>query len=227
MADPRPNSDPACPAVHPHAWKDLLAADLRDQAVRRTWGPALMAVGGVHLAFFAVCQAVYTAGVRTEWVSLVLWISELAAVLFALRRFAGPRWAHESPAVTLIFRVWITFLILSFNAATLNSLTGWSVDWFKLVWCSLASCGFATMAWLFGFRYLVPAFQMYFTSLLMFRFPQWAYLIHGLSWCAALQYIGIDLMRRRARLLGQGPAPRRAETGTAEAQGVSTAHAAA
>jgi hypothetical protein len=160
-----------------------------------------MAVGAVHLGSFLACQAVYTAGVRAEWVSLVLWGAELAAVLTALRLVAGAGWFRESPAVGLVLRVWVTFLILSFNVASLNTLTGWAVDWFKLGWCTLASFGFATMAWLFGLRFLVPAFQMYFTGLLIVRFPDWAYLIHGLSWWAALQYIGLDLVRRRARLL--------------------------
>ena len=194
---------PSRPYGHPHGWKFLLMADLCEQAVRRPWGPAVMAVGFVHLAFFVVCQACYTAGVRAEWVSVALWGSEVAAVLGVMRAVAGRGWAHESPAVGLILRVWVTFLILSFNAATLNTLTGWSVDWFKLVWCTLSSFGFATMSWLFGTRYLVPAFQMYFTGLLMVRFPQWAYLIHGLSWCAALQYVGLDLARRRARLIAR------------------------
>lgn len=186
--------------AEPRDWPFLLMADLREQAVLRPWGPALMAVGVVHLVFFLVCQAVYTSGVRSEWVSLVLWGSELATVMATMRAVAGQGWLHESPAVGLIFRVWVTFLILSFNVAMLNTLTGWSVEWFKLVWCTLASFGFATMAWLFGYRLLVPAFQMYFTGLIMARFPQWAYLIHGASWCAALQFVGLDLNRRRARL---------------------------
>ena len=64
MADPTPDRDPA------HDWKPLLMADLREQAVRRSWGPALMAVGFVHLGFFVVCHVVYLAGVRAAWVSL-------------------------------------------------------------------------------------------------------------------------------------------------------------
>jgi hypothetical protein len=202
MPEPTHDAD----GVHPHAWKALLVADLRREARARPWGPAVMAVGWVHLASFAVCQAVYSACVRAPWVSLVLWALELAAVLAAVRAVAGPGWFRESPAVGLVLRVWVTFLILSFNVASLNTLTGLSSDWFKPVWCTLSSFGFATMAWLFGPRYLVPAFQMYFTSLLMVRFPGWNYAIYGASWCAALQWVGLDLARRRARLV-EGPAP--------------------
>lgn len=192
--------DSALPYGLPHDWKTPLMDDLCDQAIRRPWGPALMVVGVVHLGFFLVCQTFYTAGIRFPAVSPSLWAAELFAVLAALRKVAGRGWAHESPAVGLILRVWITFLILSFSAASLNSLTGLSHDWFKIVWCTLSSFGFATMAWLFGLRFLVPAFQMYFTALLIVRFPQWAYLIHGVSWCVALQYVGLDLARRRAKL---------------------------
>lgn len=223
MPAPKPAHDPARPPrrrhaharareqSHAHDWPLLLLADLREEGVRRAWGPSLMAIGAVHLGFFLVCQAVYTSGVRSEWVSLSLWGSELLAVMTTLRLVAGRGWLHDSPAIGLIFRVWVTFLILSFNVSMLNTLTGWSVDWFKLVWCTLASFGFATMAWLFGGRFLVPAFQMYFTGLIMARFPRWAYLIHGLSWCATLQFIGLDLTRRRSRLTGL-PATAEAET---------------
>ncbi len=191
----------AAGSAEKHGWQAMLWAELRESAARRPWGRALMAIGGVHLAFFTVCQVVYSAGVRAEWPSLLLWSSEVGAVLFVLRFVAGRDWLKDVPAIGLIARVWITFLILSFNAASLNTLTGWAVDFFKPVWCSLASFGFATMAWLFGPRYLIPAFQMYFTSLLILRFPQWAYGIHGLSWCLALQGIGWDLNRRRAGIL--------------------------
>jgi hypothetical protein len=207
MADPKSarRDDASAPAPlpnPPHGWRFLLMAELSEVAIRRPWGQAIMAIGWVHLAFFFVCQEVYWAGVRDAWPSLVLWISEIAAVLGAMRLVVGRRWLNEAPVIGLIARVWVTFLILSFNVASLNTLTGWTVDWFKPVWCTVASFGFATMAWLFGIRFLIPAFQMYFTGLLMVRFPEWAYLIHGLSWCVACQWIGWDMIQRRKRLSG-------------------------
>ena len=184
----------------PFGWKFLLLDELRQVALRRPWGSALMAIGWIHLAFFIVCQVAYTEGVRASWVSLLLWGAEIGSIVLAMRLIAGRDWIRDGPAIELIVRVWITFLILSFNIASLNTLTGWSMDWFKPVWCTLASSGFATMAWLFGLRFLVPAFQMYFTGLLMVRFPEWNYLIHGISWWAALQVLGWDLTRRREQL---------------------------
>ncbi len=169
--------------------------------MRRPWGKALQAVGVVHLAFFLVCHVCYSLDMRAAWLALAIWAAELFAVLATMCAVAGKGWLHESPAVALIFRLFVTYLILSFNVTMLNHLTGRSVDWFKLAWCTLASFGFATLAWLFGYRYLIPAVQMYFTGLLTARFPDWAYVINGVSWCVALQYIGHDLTVRRSRLL--------------------------
>lgn len=178
----------------------MLRADLRWLSVRRPWGPALMAVGWVHLVFFLGCQAYYSAGVSNRLGLLAIWSFEVFCVLAAMRKVAGRHWIRESPTVGLIVRVWITFLILSFNVGMLNTLMGWPPDWFKPVWCTLASFGFAMMSWLFGLRYLIPAFQMYFTSLLMLRFPEWKYLIHGVSWWAALQWVGWDVAQRARRI---------------------------
>lgn len=202
MAERSTAPDPRHTPDHgpPHGWRFLLIAELREIAIKRPWGRALMAIGWVHLAFFITCQVAYSAGVRASWFSLLLWCSEIASVLLAMRLAAGKDWIRDGPAVGLIVRVWITFLILSFNVASLNTLTGWSVDWFKPVWCTLASFGFATMAWLFGLRFLIPAFLMYFTGLLMVQFPAWNYLIHGITWWATLQALGWDMIRRSERL---------------------------
>jgi hypothetical protein len=162
-----------------------------------------MAVGWVHLVFFAACQAVYIWGRKSERLTLLLWALELFAVLVAMRHVAGRDWIRESPGVGLVVRIWITFLILSFNVASLNHLTGYTIDWFKPAWCTLASFGFATLAWLFGLRFLIWAVQMYFTGLLMVQFRDWNYLINAFSWLVILHAIGWDLERRRIGALAE------------------------
>jgi hypothetical protein len=73
------------------------------------------------------------------------------------------------------------------------------LDWFKPVWATLSTFGFATTAYLVNPWYFVPAVQMYFTGLLMVTFPEYSYLIYGLSWFAAFEGIGLILERRRVR----------------------------
>ena len=199
-------AEPSASMATAFDWKTPLLADLRRVGIGRPWGRALMAVGWVHLVFFSACQAVYLWAHKSERLTLLLWALELGAVLLAMRRVAGKDWIRDSPGVTLIVRIWITFLILSFNVASLNRLTGWTVDWFKPAWCTLASFGFATLAWLLGTRFLIWAVQMYVTGLLMVQFPHANYVINALSWFVILHAIGHDLQRKRARWLADEPA---------------------
>ncbi|HWE40333.1 MAG TPA: hypothetical protein VG406_27525 [Isosphaeraceae bacterium] len=180
----------------PSACKAALAADLVRVAVRDRWGRALMAVGWIHLATFLACQALYTAGDRGPGTFLAIWALEFVAVLWAFRRIAGPSWHRATPLAGVVLRVWATLLILSFNVASLNTLTGWQIDWFKPVWATLSSFAFMVLAYLISYKFFFPAVAMYFTGLLMVRNPDWNYLIYGLSWWANLQVIALILLRR-------------------------------
>jgi hypothetical protein len=184
---------------HRKGWYRALVSDLDQVAQRDRWGLALLAVGWIHLGYSLVYQAFYTPDSSRGGYYALLWLSEVGAVVLVMRRVAGRGWFRATPLAGIILRVWATFLILSFSIATLNTLTGWSIDWFKLVWCSLGSFGFATMAWLLNLWFLVPAFQMYFTGLLMVSYPGGSYLIRGVSWWLALHGIGLILHRRRMR----------------------------
>ncbi|MEO6810078.1 MAG: hypothetical protein ABI353_13270 [Isosphaeraceae bacterium] len=186
----------------PEVRTDWLAgpvADLDFVASRDRWGLALMAVGWVHLAVFLVCHLLHVSGDRHEIHYVLAWGLELFGVILVLRVIAGRGWYRSTPLAGLIARVWITFLILSFNLASLNNLTGMDQLWFKPPLSTLSSFGFMTMAYLLGWRYFIPAVQMYFTGLLMALNPDHCYLIYALSWWVALQAIGLILERRRQR----------------------------
>ena len=175
-----------------------LAADvayLDRVALRDRWGMALVRVGWVHLAVFLFCQFLYGRGDRAETHFLPLWGLDLFCAIAIFRRtIRGP-----APSLfLLIARIWITFLILAFSTASLNSLVGFETDWFKAIWATLSTFGFATMAWIFHLRFLIPAVQMSLTALLIARYPAFAYGIYGASWCIALNTVGLSLERRRA-----------------------------
>ena len=95
------------------------------------------AVAWIHLITFLLCQVLHDPLVERDVRHLVLWIVELAAVIVTMRRVAGLGWFWSSPAINVIARLWVTFLILSFNVATLNALTGWESLWFKASWGTL------------------------------------------------------------------------------------------
>lgn len=187
------------PTLDLQAYQSALVADLDRVCARDRWGRALMILGWIHLAFFGVCQALYRPSVHGDLRHVVLWVLEVATLVGVLRLALGRGWYRATPLAGVIVRVWGTFLILAFNLATFNSLTGWDLNWFKLGWATLSTFGFATMAWLVTPRFLIPAVQMWLTGLLMVRDPGRIYLIYGVSWWLALQGIGLTLERRRAR----------------------------
>lgn len=181
------------------SWKASLVSELEQVALRDRWGLALMAVGWIHLGFFLVCQVLFWQGDRKSTHFLALWGAEFGVNLWAIRRLAGRGWVRTTPLAGVIARIWATFLILSFNVASLNTLTGFSLDWFKPVWATLSTFGFATTAYVTNVWFFVPAVQMYFTGLIMALYPDHNYLVYGVSWWATLQGIGVILERRRLR----------------------------
>jgi len=193
-------------------WKAALGAEL-DRAIVQgggRWSRALMVVAWIHLATFAACQALHDPLVERDVRHLLLWVAELAAVIVAMRKVAGLGWFWSSPAINIIARLWVTFLILSFNVATLNALTGWESLWFKASWGTLSTFLFAALAWLFSSKFLIPAVQMYFTALLMARFPDWNNLVYGVSWWFALMGTAW-VVRNRERAGGEALATSRRE----------------
>jgi hypothetical protein len=195
-------SVPEAPSIYPSG----LAADIAELdrvALRDRWGLALILVGWLHLAVFVICQALYGTGDRAKSHFLPLWGVDLVASCLIFRRFlVGPSRGPTPSLLTLVARIWITFLILAFSTASLNSLVGFETDWFKAIWATLSTFGFATMAWIFHLRFLVPAVQMSLSALLIAQYPDYAYGIYGATWCIALCTVGLALERRRVHLPG-------------------------
>jgi hypothetical protein len=148
----------------------------------------------------------YGQGDRAESHFLPLWGLDLLMSIVIFRRFlVGPSRGPIPHLLPLVARIWITFLILTFSTAMINSLVGFETDWFKALWATLSTFGFATMAWIFHLKFLVPAVQMSLTAMLIARYPEFAYGIYGVSWCLALNTVGISLERRRLSFLATKP----------------------
>ena len=181
-------------------------AELDGVATRDRWGLALIQVGWLHLLVFSACQGLYATGDRAETHFLPLWGVDLIGSILILRRsLVGPSKGPLPSLFGLVARVWITFLLLTFSASMLNKLVGFETDWFKAVWATLSTFGFATMAWIFHLKFLVPAVQMSLTAMLIARFPDLAYGLYGLSWCVALHMVGLSLEWRRISAPAEGP----------------------
>jgi hypothetical protein len=204
MFEPTREPEPASTADLRAQWLGHLAR----HAAEQRWGQMLMALAVLHLAAMVACHVAHLeVGATQKWIYPTIWVVEVVLTFFIARAFAGRGWAWSSPMSGVVFRVWVTYLILCFSVASLNTLSGFEHDWFKPVWCTLGTFGFATMAWIASLWFLVPAVQMYFTGLLMVKMPAYAFLIHGLSFGLALAGIGAYLeVQRRAGLSGSARA---------------------
>ena len=194
--EPGARSRPVEPS--PEVWKDSLREDLARTIERGQgrWSRALAAVAWIHLACFLGCQALHDPSRQSDPRLVLVWGAELVAVIVAMRAIVGPRWFAASPAVGVVTRFWVTFLILSFNLVMLNALTGWESRWYKPAWGTLSTFFFASLAWLFTPRFFIPAVQMYFTALLMVYFKNTENLVYGVSWWLALLGIAWRVRQR-------------------------------
>ncbi|MGC8640296.1 MAG: hypothetical protein ACP5XB_10520 [Isosphaeraceae bacterium] len=194
---PSPSSIPANP--DPSAWKVGLVRELSQSAIRRRLAVGLAGVGCIHLATFTICQSIFDPAIHRDLRHPALWCLELFVVLALLRVTLGRGWSRSSTAINLVAKFWTTFLILSFNLVTLNSITGFDLAWYRPAFATLSTFFFASLAWLFTPWFLVPAVQMWATGLLMSNLPEWAFLIYGVSWWIALTGIALWI-RRNDRL---------------------------
>lgn len=180
------------------ALEDAWGRLLRDARSHRL-GPALVAVGWWHLLVFLACEALFARGDRAAAHFLPLWFADaLFAFAAVRRRFPALGRIESGSSVRLGLRIWLTFAILCFSSASLNSLTGFEVDWFKVSWALLGTFGFAMMAWAFHLAFLILAVQMSLTGLLIAAYPDHAYATFGASWCLACTALGWLLERGRA-----------------------------
>jgi hypothetical protein len=188
----------ARPLAASRSSREIGLDEVAGTAARDRWGRAVLLIGLLHLVASAWLQGLMWAGDSTPWKYVATWFGEVGGVVLIMRAVAGPRWLGAPGMAGVVIRVWVTYLILAFSMASSSHLSGSAFEWYRPGWTTLGSFGFATMAWLIDLRFLVFAFQMYFTGLLMLRFPGSGFLIHGLSWCLALTVVGLALPRRRA-----------------------------
>lgn len=195
--EPVPDSETGgeAPAWGLNVWRSELRDDMNREMSDPRWPRALVGVATVHMAAFAVCQWLAEPVSRRDLRYLAIWFVELVAVFGVMRLLAGRHWIRRNAAVSLAAKLWTTFLILSFNVVSLNSLVGIEHPWFKAVWCTLSTFLFASLAWLFSPLFFIPAVQMWATGLLMATFDPYAYAIYGVSWFAALVGIAAHIRR--------------------------------
>lgn len=187
------------------------------QARSGRFGRGLIIVGWLHCGLFGICEYLFLRGDRAALHFLPLWFADVALAFLILRpRLPAGTRDHPHHSGRVAIRVWLTFAILCLTSASLNSITGFQIDWFKISWSILSTFAFATMAWIFHIALLIPAVQMSLTGLLIAAYPDHAYAIFGVSWLMALNGLGIVIERSPAARPSSGsPAVNASSCGSA------------
>lgn len=171
---------------------------LIELARRKRLGIGLIAIGWFHLVIFGFCEFLYLQGDRSALHFLPLWLLDaMFAIMVFRQRVPLVASLDSTQSIRVAFRVWITFAILCLTSASLNAITGFEVDWFKISWAMLSTFGFATMAWIYHLAFLLPAVQMSITALVIASHPNHAYAIFGVSWFLTLHGFGLLLEGNR------------------------------
>lgn len=179
---------------------------LRQLAVRRRWGLALVLVGWLHLLAFGFCYYLTVGRDYHEAPGyLAVWVGELLGTWLIFRLCGGPRPATPPPLPLelVIRRVWIAYFILAFDLGSLNTLRGHVMFEFFPATGTLASFAFLMMTVLVDGRFFGAVLVMFASGLLMAAFLWHAFLIFALAWWLVLNAIGLALWRGRRR--GQLP----------------------
>ncbi len=176
--------------------------ELAQTASERNWGLALLLVGWLHLAAFALCWYLTIARNYHDSAGyLAIWISELVGMGLIFRLCGGKRASQPAPLEILVRRVWIAYFVLAFNLGSLNTLRGHAMFEFFPAMATLASFAFLFMSIIISRRFFGAVLVMFGSGLLMAAQLTHAYLIFGLAWWLVLNVLGTVLWLDRRRWL--------------------------
>lgn len=175
---------------------------LLELARQRRWGLALLLLGWLHLAVFLGCHYLtIVQHCRAAPPYLALWLGELCGMGLLFRLCGGPRSAQPPPRPLELFvrRVWLTYFVLAFNLASLNTLRGHIMFEFFPAMATLASFAFLMMTVVLDGRFFAAVLSMFASGLLMAAFFLHCYLIFAVTWWLVLEGIGLTLLWTQQR----------------------------
>jgi hypothetical protein len=199
-------ADPIAP--HASATLESRSASLHEEMVEQY--ERYVAVGN-HWALYvflgwehlAVCASSYylqeVRRLQSPWPFALLWLGQVAVALTAVTLARARTRATKSPLQRHVDRVWLVFLLLCWNVAILNVLSGQAVFVFLPVLATLSSFAFLVLTSFLSRRFLAAALTLCATGGLIARFPAYGFLIYGAGWLLVLQALGVVFFRKRPR----------------------------
>jgi hypothetical protein len=167
-------------------------------------------LGWEHLAACALSHYLLeNARIQSPWPYAALWLGQVVMAVSAVTLARRLTPLGRSPLQKGVDRVWLVFLLLCWNVAILNVVTGQALFVFLPVLATLSSFAFLVLTSSLSRRFLPAALVMCAVGGLMARFPAYSFLLYGAGWLVVLQALGVVFFRKR-RLPAEspeGPAP--------------------
>jgi hypothetical protein len=132
-----------------------------------------------------------------------VWLVQLLVLWATVRFITGRPRTQESPLETMNKRIWTIFLFLCINVAILNVVSGQPIFRFMPVLATLSALAFACVTTLISRRFIAAGLTMFFTGMLMARYPSYEFLIYGSGWLLVLETLSLILWHRRQCYLAQ------------------------
>jgi hypothetical protein len=141
-----------------------------------------------------------------RWPYLVVWAAWVLVAGLTVWLVRRPCPGEPSPLAAKLRRVWLVYFLLCGNVVGLNVTAGLPVFVFLPVLHTLGTFAFSLMTVLLSARFLSASLFLFVTGFLSARFPEYGFLIYGISWLVLLETLGLVLQRDRQALVRKSAA---------------------
>jgi hypothetical protein len=181
----------------------------RDDTVLQNWGIIWILHGALYCAGFLGTHVLFATGQREPPAFVMLWGAAIGLGLLTALTLRRERAGARTFVETQLWSIWLTFIAAVSLVAILNHAMGLQAFFLGPVIGVLAAVAFSAMGSLMGKRWYLGAGIFAIVAIAMARWPDWQFVILGVSWGLAQTGGGVLLHRARKRRLARGePSPR-------------------
>jgi hypothetical protein len=180
----------------------------RDDTTLQNWGVIWMIHGFTNGLGFIGTNILMWRGYESPWPYVMLWAVILPvnmASIFLLKSHEAGAWTFFE---SMIWLIWTTFIGAALLASVANYLLGFRIDQLGLVVAVLSAYAFCMMGGMMGKRWFLGAGLFAVAAVAMGAFPNWQFIILGLTWGIVQFVAGATLHAQRKRRLATGAAAR-------------------
>jgi len=180
----------------------------RDDTTLQNWGVIWMVHAFTNATGFVLTNVLFWRGYQSPWPYALLWTIVLAinmSAIFVLKAQPAGAWTFFE---SMIWLIWMTFIGAVILTGVVNHVSGFRVLQLGPIIAVLSASAFSMMGGMMGRRWFIGTGLFALVAVAMAAFPQWQFVLLGLSWGLVQLVAGIVLHRERLRRLAAGSTAR-------------------